>query len=130
MDMGGLDLVRHKFSKGKDGKPSIYMLRGSLRERDWRLEEMRKCTCLVEEIPAYVYLRLEDGKPSKEATDPHCDDHGVDCLRYCAAYIWMRDLSETTTGGMFKANSWGDVLKHEDVLNPSKPRLDENEDAA
>lgn len=114
MDMGGLDLVRHKLSKQKDGRPGIYLVRGSLRERDNQLEEQRKCTCLAEEIPGYVYLRLEDGKPSKEATDPSCDDHGCDALRYAACYIWMRDLSDTTTGSGYRPNTWGNLLRHDD----------------
>lgn len=119
MDMGGLELVRQKFSKQKDSKPALYLLRGSLRDRDWRLEEKRKCTSLSEEIPSYVYLRLEDGKPSKEATDPFCDDHGCDALRYAACYIWMRDLSGPTTGSGYREGTYGQMLKHDEVK--SKP---------
>lgn len=115
MDMGGLELVRQHFSRQKDGKPGIYLLRGSLKDRDARLEEARKCTCLSEEIPGYVYLKLEDGKPSKEATDPHCDDHGCDALRYAACYIWGQDINDYTGGGgKYKPNTYGQILGHED----------------
>jgi phage terminase large subunit len=109
-DMGGIDLVRHKLDKDKAGKPSIFVFRDSLRGRDQKLAEMRRCTSLAEEIPGYVYLQMQDGKPSKEQTDPQCDDHGCDALRYAACFMWMRDVGETPSGGKFKEGTWGQVL--------------------
>jgi hypothetical protein len=113
-DMGGIDLVRHKLDKDKSGKPSIFIFRDSLKGRDPRLAEMRKCTCLVEELPGYVYLPMQDGKPSKEQTDPHCEDHGCDCLRYAACFMWMRDVGEVDGGKRFSPGTWGQVLGFQD----------------
>ncbi len=92
-DLVGLDLVRERFVKDASGKAHIYFLRDSLRARDEWLELNKQPTCTEREIPGYVYLVDETGKPSRERTDQACPDHGCDATRYMASFLWRRDLS-------------------------------------
>lgn len=114
-DMGGLDLVRHKFATQADGRPAIFILRDSLQGRDSGLHELGRPCSLVDEIPSYVYLQSQDGKPSKEQTDPHCEDHACDALRYAACFIWKRDLSDDQLNGKFAPGTFGQLLNHDEV---------------
>lgn len=90
-DLVGLDLVREKLKPQADGKPAIYFLRDSLRMRDEWLELNKKPTCTEREIPGYVYLVDETGKPSHDRTDPECPDHGCDATRYLCSFLWRHD---------------------------------------
>lgn len=114
-DLGGLDLVRRKFGKQKDGKPALYILEGCLYERDRQLMDKRKPCCLVEEIPEYVYALIEPGKPNKERTDPGCEDHAADALRYMAVEVWRKDLSASDKKSGFAPMTYGALLDHDKV---------------
>ena len=58
---------------------------------DPELEDGKKPTCTIEEIPGYVWDVPKEGtaaaeKPPKE--EPRkADDHGMDAMRYMAAYL-------------------------------------------
>lgn len=92
----GIQATQARFRVQEDGKPRVFFLRDSLVERDESLREAGKPTCLVEELPSYVWEPAKDGKAAKE--EPHKeDDHGCDDLRYIVA---DRDLK-----------SHGDVLR-------------------
>lgn len=75
-DLGGIDLVRKKLDKQADGKPALFFLRDSLREVDRVLADKRQPISTLEEIPEYVYAKVEDGQINKERTDPTAADHG------------------------------------------------------
>jgi phage terminase large subunit len=87
-DIVGLDLVREKLRPQSDGNPALFFVRGSSRCRDDWLHLNKEPTCTEQEIPGYVYLVDETGKPSKERTDPTCPDHGCDATRYAMNFIW------------------------------------------
>lgn len=92
-DLVGLDLVRERFRVDPvTGKAGIYLLRDSGRVRDEELERSRLPTGLHREIPGYVFLVDESGKPSKERTDPSCPDHACDPTRYLANFIWRHSM--------------------------------------
>lgn len=119
-DMAGLDLVRHGFGRGEDGKPRLYLVRGALRHTpDPELVEQSQPTCLEDEIPGYVYARREFTQKSSQPeartvdyTDPSVPDHGCDALRYACAFAWMRDMADPPAAPKFAPWSFGDVLGH------------------
>ena len=84
----GIQAVQVRLRDAGDGRRRIYFLRDTLVEKDPELEESSKPTCLVEEIPGYVWDRkkkagqatdIEKDEPKKE------DDHGCDAMRYVVA---------------------------------------------
>lgn len=87
----GLDIVRERFRKRKDGTYGIYMLSDALRSVDADLAPQPQR--LTDEIPSYVYREKEEGKAWKEEPDPTCVDHGCDALRYMAVWAWGKDLA-------------------------------------
>jgi hypothetical protein len=91
-DLGGIDLVRQKLKVLGDGKPSLSWVKGYLHSRDESLHDKGEPCCTTEEIPSYVYAKVEDGSRNKERTDPNAADHG--CF---VAHTWIR----TKEGGKF-----------------------------
>lgn len=75
-DLGGIDLVRKKLLPQADGKPALTWKKGYLVSRDPELHDKGEACCTTEEIPSYVYAKVEDGKRNKERTDPAAADHG------------------------------------------------------
>jgi PBSX family phage terminase large subunit len=79
----GIQATKELLTIKPNGKPSIYLLRDSLIERDEYLYDEGKPTCTEEEIVGYVWRKFEDGKMDKE--EPvKLDDHGMDTMRYLA----------------------------------------------
>lgn len=76
----GIEAVQVRLRIGPGGFPQIAFLRSALVEKDTELEEARKPTCTLDEIPAYVWSDRGHDKPVKE------DDHGCDAMRYVVAY--------------------------------------------
>jgi phage terminase large subunit len=76
----GIEAVQVRLRISPDGHPRIAFMRNALVERDLDLEEARKPTCTLDEIPAYVWSDRGHDKPIKE------DDHGVDAMRYVVAH--------------------------------------------
>lgn len=81
----GIQAVQQRLRLVGDGKPRLYLLRDSLVERDEDLADLRKPTCTVEEVVAYIWDTAA-GKPPKE-TPRKVDDHGMDAARYVVAEI-------------------------------------------
>lgn len=119
-DLGGIDLVRRKLDKQRDGKPALYFLKGALVTRDDALNQKREVCCTVEEIPSYVYAKVENGKLNKERTDPSCADHGCDSLRYACAAIWNKDYSSSDAGPVFAHSSAYATLGHQETWDEMK----------
>lgn len=82
----GIQAVHARLRKAGDGKPRLYLMRGSLVETDRALELAHKPLCTVDEFPAYVWPKGKDGRPVKEAPID-LDNHGMDATRYGAMYL-------------------------------------------
>jgi hypothetical protein len=81
----GIQAVQARLRRAGDGRPRLFVLRGSLVDRDHALADAKKPTCTVEEVPAYVW-DTGAGKAIKE-TPLKIDDHGCDALRYVTAEV-------------------------------------------
>jgi hypothetical protein len=83
----GIQRVAARLRPAGDGRPRLFVMRGSLVERDPVLDAARKPTCLVEEMGAYVWKttttkgRPKDEEPVKE------NDHGEDAARYMVNWL-------------------------------------------
>ena len=119
-DLGGIDLVRKKLLMQGDGKPQLMWVKGYLHSRDQLLHEKGDACCTTEEIPSYVYAKVDDGKRNKERTDPNCADHGCDALRYMARAIWQKDYSDPEKSVPYGQQSFGAVLGHDKVWTAIK----------
>jgi phage terminase large subunit len=90
----GIEAVKERLDEAGDGRSRLFVLEGSLVERDQTLMEHNKPTCTEEEIPAYVWKdSAAEDKPVKN------NDHGCDCMRYAVAYV--NDLGSSSTGSIF-----------------------------
>lgn len=85
----GIQAVAGRLRKAGDGKPRLFILRGSLVEVDRALERTRRPTCTEEEFAAYVYQQTKEGKPMKEEPLKE-NDHGMDAMRYGVMYLERR----------------------------------------
>lgn len=90
----GIEAVKSRL-KSVDGKPMLYLMRGSLHEVDPDLVDAARPTCTEEEIDGYEWDdRKKKEQPRKE------DDHGMDAMRYAAQYSvgeygeWSEGMSE------------------------------------
>jgi hypothetical protein len=119
-DFGGLDLVRDKLAAQADGKPAIYFVKGSTRDRDEALVEAGEPWCAEMEMPQYTYDLDDDGRPMGENTDKDCRDDAMDATRYAECYIWLKDLADPKPTAHFAPGSLGQKLGHEAVLARSR----------
>lgn len=99
-DMGGLDLVRQALGDPK--RPDtikIKFFRDCLQHAPQQeLIDRSRATCTVKEFASYVYRRGKTeteriNNRMTELTDPTCDDHGMDTLRYLKKAIHNRDMA-------------------------------------
>lgn len=94
----------------------LYICRGALQHSpDPLLVSAHRPVCLAEEIPSYVFLRSEDGRPTKEKPDPTCADHACDGLRYAYRWRWKK-RADKERGELFEEGTMGDILDHSEVL--------------
>lgn len=76
-DLAGLDLVRSGFTVPADGIPRIRLSSTCLKAgRDEALAAKRKPCSIIEELPEYTFLKRDDGRPTRDYTDPKAADHG------------------------------------------------------
>lgn len=75
----GIECVQVRMRVAGDGRPRIFLARDALVRRDPELEDAKKPTCTIEEIPAYIWSDKTKEAPVKE------DDHGCDSMRYMCA---------------------------------------------
>lgn len=93
----GIDAVKFALSKDDEGVPRLRIVEDCLRfGRDPKRVEEGKATCLVDELPGYVWRTFDDGQRVKEEPDPGCseEDHALDSLRYACMWKWRKDLRE------------------------------------
>ncbi len=76
----GIDAVRTRLAKGANGKPSLYIVRSALVERDQALVDTKRPTCTVDEFDCYIWKKHRDGIEKDEPVDR--DNHGMDTMRY------------------------------------------------
>lgn len=95
--------------------PRLFLCSDASDYFDNELAAAKKPTSTEEEISGYCWRKAKDGQPIKEETDPNCEDHGCDAMRYAAMYAWCRDLTDPTEKPKFDPGSMGDVLDHGDV---------------
>ena len=78
----GIDKVKERMKLKPNGKPSIFIMRDALVERDYRLEDAYKPTHTAEEMEMYVWSdRSTKEQPVK------INDHGMDGMRYGVMYV-------------------------------------------
>lgn len=85
----GIQAVQSRLKVQPDGKPRLFILKGSVVERDSALAEAAKPTCTADEVPGYVWA-VKPGTGGGLKEEPlKANDHGADCMRYVVA---ERDL--------------------------------------
>lgn len=82
----GIQKISERLKVAGDGRPRLFVMRGSLVEQDQRLAEARKPTCTRDEFDVYMWPKSQDGRPVKEAPIKE-NDHGMDAMRYAGAYL-------------------------------------------
>lgn len=110
--LAGLDLVRERFNRDVTGKAHIYLVRDASRVRDDTLMDSNQPCSTEQEIPSYVYLLDDEGRPQGERVDPECVDHGCDAMRYGATWVWRRDLAPIHPAPTDKPGTIGSFLGH------------------
>ncbi len=76
----GLQAVSVRFRRAGDGKPRLFLLRDARVNLDQALEDSKKPTSTIEEVPGYVW------KDSLVKEEPvKVNDHGCDAMRYMVA---------------------------------------------
>jgi len=83
----GIEKVQERLKVQADGRPRLFVMRGSLVEVDNDLETNRKPISTEKEFPCYIW---KDHKSKDEPVKE--DDHGMDMTRYAVMY---RDGSHT-----------------------------------
>jgi hypothetical protein len=91
----GIEAVTARMRPAGDGKPRLYILHGSLVERDLRLADMKLPCSTVEEIESYIW----DTRGGRLIGDVPLDkdDHGMDALRYMVATLDHRPTRVSQT---------------------------------
>jgi len=88
--MLGISRVKDRLRIAGDGKPRLYIMRGSLVETDRKLLEVHKPHSTEQEFDSYVW----QSTASKEAPLKQ-DDHGMDCMRYMVMHLDAPGRGET-----------------------------------
>lgn len=76
----GIQAVQRRLKPAADGRPRLFLMNGSLVERDPLLDEAKKPCSTIEEMPGYIW-DVGKGKQPKEQPVKE-DDHGCDGMRY------------------------------------------------
>lgn len=87
----GRQAVAGRLRKAGDGKPRLFIMRDSLDERDWALDESASPWCVEQEFDGYVWKRSTSTMLAETRNQPDepvdKDDHGLDALRYMCAHL-------------------------------------------
>jgi len=82
----GIQAVQKRLRKAGDGRPRLYIVRGSLVERDETLAKKYLPYSIEQEFDAYVWPKNDEGKPVKEVP-VKLYDHALDPLRYLVMHL-------------------------------------------
>jgi phage terminase large subunit len=82
----GIDMIRERLSPAGDGRPRLFVVRGSLVEVCSTLSEQMDPLDIVQELEGYHYPVRREGRPEDEQPVKE-HDHGIDALRYLVARL-------------------------------------------
>ncbi|MEN6507080.1 MAG: phage terminase large subunit [Planctomycetaceae bacterium] len=82
----GIQAVQSRLKIANDGKPRLFLMRGSSVEYDPNLEHDKRPTCTEDEFTGYVWPKDPSGRIVKEAPIKE-NDHGMDAMRYAVMYL-------------------------------------------
>lgn len=82
----GIQAVQERLQPAGDGRPRLYVLRGSLIEPDEALAESKAPVDIVGEFGGYIWTKTADGKPNKELP-VDLNNHALDAVRYGVMYV-------------------------------------------
>ncbi len=88
----GIQAVAERLRKAGDGKPRLFLLRGSLVAADPRLLAAKLPLCAEQEIDSYVWAKGAGGELLKEVPVKE-NDHGMDSMRYMVMHTIKRGWS-------------------------------------
>lgn len=81
----GIQNMQKRLRVQRDGKPRVFFFRDNVVKQDRSLREAGKTTSTIEEIPQYVWDT--SGTKGVKESPLKVNDHGMDAMRYCAAYL-------------------------------------------
>lgn len=81
----GIQAMQQRLRPAGDGRPRMFVLRGSLVELDQDAADAKRPTCFAQEITGYVWDQSK-GKGMKESP-VKVDDDSMDCARYVCAEL-------------------------------------------
>ncbi len=90
--MVGIQAVSERLKVAEDGKPRLYLLKGSLREPDPLLIERREPICIQDEFPRYTWATARSHTAGVVTLEEPVKrfDHALDALRYCVMEVDQR----------------------------------------
>lgn len=117
--MVGRDMVGELLKPSLGGEPAMYFIDDALSEgggRDASRAAARKTVCTEDEFLGYTWKQHKDGQPIKEEPEDENDDHGLDCARYAAMFVWHNDLEPEDNTPVLPVGSIGWELGWEEDL--------------
>ena len=88
----GIERVQERLKPAGDGRPRLFVMRGSLVEVDQSLESEFKPISAAAEFGGYVWEPTPDNRPNKD-TPLKMNDHSMDSLRYAVMYTYSGGAS-------------------------------------
>lgn len=88
----GIQVMQSRLRIAGDGRPRLFVLEGSLVERDEDLAAAHRPVCTLDEFEVYAWPKGEDGRTLKEAP-VKLHDHAMDALRYACMYLETGQVS-------------------------------------
>lgn len=82
----GIQAVQTRLLADATERPRLFVLASALVEADTALIEAKKPYSTEQEFGEYIWPKGKDGKPEKEVPVDD-NNHGLDALRYCCAYV-------------------------------------------
>lgn len=82
----GVQNIQSRLPVQKDGKPRLMIFEDALIDPDRKLIEVKKPYATIQEFDRYIYAKPKENRPLEEEPLKE-DDHGMDAMRYAAAYI-------------------------------------------
>lgn len=89
---------------------------------DADLKSRRLPFCTEQEIPSYIWMQTQDGKPVEEKPDKRCADHGCDSTRYAKMHVAFRNKSFMLEPSLWPPGTYGHWLGH----NEFDPNVEED----
>lgn len=118
-EMSGIDQVRQRFERRGDGTYGLYFLRESfLWGRDQALKDDYEPACFEDEVVGWSYRDPDRATRTEQREEPALlgASHAADATRYCARWVWARDLSDPEEPRRFPARSMGALLRHDEIF--------------